>query len=107
MKKTLAAASLGLFVAAVMVFAQDHPAPAIPKEIKGAQEALTEWLSGFPKKTKEQIEKQLGPPTETTTWKFKGKKETLFRYRPSETGTLSINFLGEQAVKAEFKLYSR
>ena len=106
MNKVLSVTFLGLIITGVIVFAQEQPAPSLPKEVKRGQQILADWLDSFVHKTQEQIEKQLGTATDKTTWAFEEKKELLLRYKTSENGTLSLYFRSHRVIKASYQLFS-
>jgi hypothetical protein len=84
-----------------------QPTATLPKVVKKAQEKLAGWMNALPKNTEEQIVKQLGDPSQRTSWEFDGKKELLLKYQPAGPKmTLELYFLGDRVISASWQLLS-
>jgi hypothetical protein len=87
--------------------AGEQPPLNLPKEVKGAQEKLAEWVNGFKDITHNQVVDKLGVPSEKATWEFNGKNQLLLRYKAtSPKTTLELYFLGDRVVTASLQVLS-
>lgn len=96
-----------LRVALFLVIGLAAPAVLADAPVDNAESTISSWLVRLKKKTRPEVEAQLGAPTEVSTWEFQGNKQLKLLYvTVSKSGKrrVEVLFLGETVITVSYQL---
>lgn len=99
--------SSGLVLALAAYVLVNVAAAEYPSQLSPAEKSIGTWLNGLKGKSLAQIQAELGPPAEQTTWSFMGSTPPLLRYKTPGGGKLDVYFVEGKALNVSYHLMSQ
>ena len=107
MRKALFPIGIGLVLVTLGACNEARSPVGVPNDVKASQETIEAWMNKLKNCTDDQIVKQFGKPTETSTWEWQGKNELLLRYKTDKPNSiLALYFVEDRVITVSLQILS-